>query len=101
MTPFSHPAHRTGRADCPHPALGQELTPSSTARRAQACSDVRARSARRGAEVDRCRACRALNWGLNQDFKLEIKMSHGGARPGAGRKPNSRAKWRVGEQLRI
>src|SRR6201984_2464117 len=26
MTPFSHPAHRTGHADLPHPALGQELT---------------------------------------------------------------------------
>ena len=23
MTPFPHPAHRTGRADFPHPALGQ------------------------------------------------------------------------------
>ena len=32
MAPFSHPAHRTGRADRPHPALGQELTPSPTAR---------------------------------------------------------------------
>jgi hypothetical protein len=28
--PFPHPAHRTGRADRPHPALGQDLTPSST-----------------------------------------------------------------------
>ena len=27
MTPFSHPAHRTGRADFPHPALGQDFTP--------------------------------------------------------------------------
>jgi hypothetical protein len=35
--------HRTGRADFPHPALGQDLTPSSTARRAQAGPDVRAR----------------------------------------------------------
>ena len=34
---------KTGRADHPHPALGQDLTPSSTARRAQAGSDVRAR----------------------------------------------------------
>ena len=33
-----------GRADFPHRALGQDLTPSSTARRAQAGSDVRARS---------------------------------------------------------
>src|SRR3979409_1421828 len=36
MSPFSHPAHRTGRADFPHPALGQNFTPSPTARRAQA-----------------------------------------------------------------
>ena len=28
--PFLLPAHRTGRADFPHPALGQELTPSPT-----------------------------------------------------------------------
>jgi hypothetical protein len=26
MTPFSHPAHRTGQANLSHPALGQELT---------------------------------------------------------------------------
>src|SRR5271169_4714169 len=26
MAPFPHPAHRTGRADLPHPALGQDLT---------------------------------------------------------------------------
>ena len=26
MAPFPHPAHRTGQADLPHPALGQELT---------------------------------------------------------------------------
>src|SRR5271169_3953724 len=32
-----------------HPALGQDLTPSSTARRAQAGSDARARGSRRGA----------------------------------------------------
>jgi len=57
MTPFPHPAHRTGRADFPHPALGQDLTPSSTARRAQAGPDVRARSARRGARVDSSRPC--------------------------------------------
>ena len=35
-TPFPHPAHRTGQADFPHPALGQGLcngdlpTPPST-----------------------------------------------------------------------
>ena len=28
MTPFPHPAHRTGLADLPHPALGQDFTPS-------------------------------------------------------------------------
>jgi hypothetical protein len=33
---------RTGQADFPHPALGQNFTPSPTARRAQACSGVRA-----------------------------------------------------------
>ena len=27
MTPFPHPAHRTGQADLPHPALGQDFTP--------------------------------------------------------------------------
>ena len=52
MAPFPHPSHRTGHADFPHPALGQDLTPSSTARHAQAGSDARARSARRGARVD-------------------------------------------------
>src|SRR6516162_5919083 len=26
MAPFPHPAHRTGRADLPHPALGQDIT---------------------------------------------------------------------------
>src|SRR5436190_13599379 len=28
MAPFPHPAHRTGQADLPHPALGQDVTPS-------------------------------------------------------------------------
>src|SRR5450830_1735719 len=28
MAPFPHPAHRTGQADFPHPALGQDFTPS-------------------------------------------------------------------------
>src|SRR6266496_4775183 len=27
LTPFPHPAHRTGQADLPHPALGQDFTP--------------------------------------------------------------------------
>src|SRR5271166_6293806 len=30
LAPFPHPSHRTGHADRPHPALGQDLTPSST-----------------------------------------------------------------------
>src|SRR5215468_3256871 len=57
VTPFPHPAHRTGHADLPHPALGQDVTPSPTTGRAQAGSGVRARSARRGARVDRLRPC--------------------------------------------
>src|SRR4029077_9898021 len=40
-----------------HPALGQDLTPSPTARRAQAGSDARARRSRKGAGVDSCRPC--------------------------------------------
>ena len=28
VAPFPHPAHRTGRADFPHPALGQDVTRS-------------------------------------------------------------------------
>src|SRR3984893_16660979 len=55
MTPFPHPAHRTQQADFPHCALGQDLTPSPTTGRAHAGSDVRARSARRGARVDTSR----------------------------------------------
>ena len=46
---------RTRQADCPHPALGQDFTPSPTARRAQAGTGVRARSARKGARVDSSR----------------------------------------------
>ena len=57
LAPSPHPAHRTGHADLPHPALGQDITPSPTTRRAQFGSDVRARSARRGARVDRSRLC--------------------------------------------
>ena len=47
----------TGHADFPHPALGQDFTPSPTARRAQARLGVRARSAHKGARVDRSRPC--------------------------------------------
>src|SRR6266581_1737116 len=57
MAPFPHPAHRTGHADLPHPALGQDLTPSPTAGRCLVLSVVRDRSARRGARVDRSRPC--------------------------------------------
>jgi len=57
VAPFPHPAHRTGHADLPHPALGQALTPSPTTRRAQARSGVRAQSARKGARVDSSRPC--------------------------------------------
>ena len=46
-TPFRVAAHRTRRADLPHLALGQDLTPSPTARRTQAGTSVRARSARK------------------------------------------------------
>jgi hypothetical protein len=57
MAPFPHPAHRTGHADFPHPALGQDVTPSPTTGHAQARSGVRARSARKGVGVDRSRPC--------------------------------------------
>jgi hypothetical protein len=48
ITPFPHPAHRTGRADLPHPALGQDLMPSPTAGGAYAARDGRALDARIG-----------------------------------------------------
>ncbi len=41
LTPFPHPPHRTGRADFPHPALGQDLTLSPTTRCVLARSIVR------------------------------------------------------------
>jgi hypothetical protein len=59
VAPFPHPAHRTGHADLPHPALGQDVTPSPTTGRVLARSDARARSARRDARVDRSRLCAA------------------------------------------
>src|SRR6476660_1499641 len=40
-------AHRTGLADCPHPALGQDFTPSPTTGHGQAGSGVRGRSVAR------------------------------------------------------
>src|ERR1700730_168859 len=57
---FPHPAHRTGHADRPHPALGQDLTPSPTRGRGGAGPGVRAGSARIGARVDSSRPYVAL-----------------------------------------
>ena len=57
VAPFPHPAHRTGHADFPHPALGQDITPSSTADCCPWRPNVRARSARIGARVDMSRPC--------------------------------------------
>ena len=52
--PFPLPAHRTGRADFPHPALGQELTPSPTGRSS-------GRSHRRTRPNSSCRySCRGI-----------------------------------------
>src|SRR5438045_1205821 len=51
VAPFPHLAHRTGHADFPHPALGQDVTPSPTARCTLARSGVRDRNARRGGYV--------------------------------------------------
>ena len=55
ITPFPHPAHRTGRADFPHPALGQDFTPSPTARCARARPGVQGQNGRTGARVDSSR----------------------------------------------
>jgi hypothetical protein len=52
LAPFPHPAHRTGRADFPPPALGQGLTPSPTARGARARPGVPGQNGRTGARVD-------------------------------------------------
>src|SRR6516225_12504559 len=71
MAPFPHPAHRTGQADLPHPALGQHVTPSPTTGRDQAESGVRARSARKGARVDRLRPCVAKS-GATLGAKLNV-----------------------------
>src|SRR3984893_14906410 len=57
LLPFPHPSHRIGHADLPHPALGQDVTPSPTTGRDQAGSGVRAGSARKGARVDKLRPC--------------------------------------------
>jgi hypothetical protein len=57
VAPFPHPAHRTGHADLPHPALGQDLTPSPTTGRCQVRSNARDRSTRTDARVDKLRPC--------------------------------------------
>src|SRR5437016_10090252 len=57
LAPFPHPAHRTGHADLPHPALGQDVTPSPTTGPDQAVRGVRAGGARKGARVDSSRPC--------------------------------------------
>src|SRR5271167_3838188 len=57
VAPFPHPAHRTGHADLPHPALGQDVTPSPTTGPDQAVRGVRAGSARKGARGDNSRPC--------------------------------------------
>src|SRR6516225_5040824 len=49
--------HTTGHADLPHPALGQDVTPSPTTGRVPAVSAVRAGSAHKGARVDKLRPC--------------------------------------------
>src|ERR1700757_3863463 len=40
LTPFPHPAHRTQRADLPHWALGQDITPSHTPGYAPTCAQT-------------------------------------------------------------
>jgi hypothetical protein len=50
VAPFPHPAHRTGHADFPHPALGQDFTPSSRAT-PTAAADRRAQQQRLDAAV--------------------------------------------------
>ena len=52
MTPFPHPSHRTGRADFPHPALGQDITPTPTAGHAPSDKDERDPWSRRHTRVD-------------------------------------------------
>src|SRR5262252_7644111 len=53
VAPFPHPAHRTGHADLPQPALGQDITPSPTTRPVQVRSAVRDRSTRTSARGDK------------------------------------------------
>jgi hypothetical protein len=53
-------ALRTGQANLSHPALGQDFTPSPTARRVQAQLSVRAQSTRRGARSPALTSLRRL-----------------------------------------
>ena len=48
VAPFPHPPHRTGRADCPHPALFRRIKPSRSSGRVQAAAGVSAPTSRRG-----------------------------------------------------
>ena len=52
VAPFPHPSHRTGPADFPHPALGQDFTPSPTARHAPSARGVRDPRSRRDTRED-------------------------------------------------
>ena len=58
ITPFPHPAHQTGHADFPHPAFGQNITPSPTAHYAPGKIDARDVTSRRGTRQDKpCPHC--------------------------------------------
>ena len=58
ITPFPHPAHQTGHADFPHPAFGQNITPSPTARYVSDKSDERDPASHRGTRQDKpCLHC--------------------------------------------
>jgi hypothetical protein len=55
ITPFPHPAHQTGHADFPHPAFGQNITPSPTAHYAPDRTDERDVTSRRSTRQDKPR----------------------------------------------
>jgi len=64
VTPFPHPAHRTGRADFPHPALFQNIKPSHSNGRRLPARGVSIPDAHRGTgrstgdtPFPSCRAC--------------------------------------------
>jgi transposase len=48
VAPFPHPPRRTGRADCPHPALFQRIKPSRSSGRVQSAAGVSAPTSRKG-----------------------------------------------------